>query len=105
VTGLATIVAIGIGTYLLRLSFIAVVGQLTMPDWALVPLRYVAPAVFAAIITPAVFLPGGTFDVSPATNPRVLAALVALAVAWKTKNVVAVIMAGMGVVWLLQAIL
>jgi branched-subunit amino acid transport protein len=35
----------------------------------------------------------------------VLAALVALAVAWKTKNVVAVIVAGMGVVWLLQAIL
>jgi len=105
VTGVAIITGIGIGTYLLRLSFVAIVGQRTMPDWALVPLRYVAPAVLAAIITPAVFLPEGTLDVAPATNPRVLAALVAVAVAWKTKNVVAVIVAGMGVVCLLQALL
>lgn len=103
-TDLAVIVTIGIGTYLTRLSFIGIVGDRTMPDWAMVPLRFVAPAVLAALVAPAVLLRGGSLDVLPATNPRALAALVALVVAWKTKNVAAVIVAGMAVVWLLQAL-
>jgi len=104
-TNLLIVVSVGIGSYLLRVSFVAIVGDRTMPDWALVPLRYVAPAVLAAIIAPAVLMPDGVFDVAPASNPRAIAALVAIAVAWKTKNVIAVIVAGMSVIWLLQALL
>lgn len=104
-TNLLIVVSVGIGSYLLRVSFVAIVGDRTMPDWALVPLRYVAPAVLAAIIAPAVLMPDGIFDVGPASNPRAIAALVAIAVAWKTKNVIAVIVAGMSVIWLLQALL
>ena len=100
----AIIVAIGVGTYLLRLSFIGILGDRTMPDWAIVPLRFVAPAVLAALVAPAVLLRDGSVDVSPATNPRALAALIALLIAWKTKNVTAVIVAGMAVIWLLQAL-
>jgi len=100
----AIIVAIGVGTYLLRLSFIGILGDRTMPDWAMVPLRFVAPAVLAALVAPAVLLRDGSVDVSPATNPRALAALIALLIAWKTKNVTAVIVAGMAVIWLLQAL-
>lgn len=104
-TALATIVTIGIGTYLLRLSFVGILGTRKMPDWAMVPLRFVAPAVLAALVAPAVLLRDGSVDLSPVTNPRALAALVALLIAWKTKNVAAVIVAGMAVVWLLQALL
>ena len=104
-TDLAIIIAIGIGTYLLRLSFVGILGDRTMPGWAMVPVRFVAPAVLAALVAPAVLLPNGSVDLSPATNPRALAALVALLIAWKTKNVAAVIVAGMAVVWLLQAFL
>ena len=104
-TDLLIVVSIGIGSYLLRLSFVAIVGDRTMPDWALVPLRYVAPAVLAAIVAPAVLMPDGVLDVAPASNPRAIAALVAITVAWKTKNVIAVIVAGMSVVWFLQAVL
>ena len=100
----AIIVAIGAGTYLLRLSFIGILGDRTMPDWAMVPLRFVAPAVLAALVAPAVLLREGSVDVSPATNPRALAALIALLIAWKTKNVAAVIVTGMAVIWLLQAL-
>jgi branched-subunit amino acid transport protein len=103
-TDLAVIVTIGVGTYLLRLSFVGIIGDRTMPDWAMVPLRYVAPAVLAALVAPAVLLRDGSLDVVPATNPRAIAALLALVVAWKTKNVAAVIVAGMAVVWLLQAL-
>ena len=101
---LAVIVTIGVGTYLTRLSFIGIIGDRTMPDWAMVPLRFVAPAVLAALVAPAVLLKGGVVDAQPASNPRALAALVALVVAWKTKNVAAVVVAGMAVMWLLQAL-
>jgi len=101
----AIVVAIGIGTYLIRLSFIGIVGDRAMPDWAMVPIRFVAPAVLAALAAPAVLLHDGDLAVSPATNPRALAAAVALLLAWKTKNVAVVIAAGMATVWALQAIL
>ncbi len=104
-TNVAIIFSIGIGTYLLRLSFIGILGNRTMPTWAMVPLRFVAPAVLAALVAPAVLLNDGAVDLSPATNPRALAALIALLIAWKTKNVIAVIVAGMAAVWLLQALL
>lgn len=96
--------AIGIGSYLIRLSFIGIVGNRAMPDWALVPLRFVAPAVLAALVAPAVLLHEGVFTVAPATNPRAIAALVAVLIAWKTKNVAVVITAGMVTVWALQAV-
>lgn len=104
-TDIAIIVTIGVGTYLLRLSFIGILGNRTMPDWAMVPLQYVAPGVLAALVAPAVLLRDNSIDLSPVTNPRALAALIALLIAWKTKSVAAVIVAGMAVVWLLQALL
>lgn len=103
-TNIGIIFAIGIGTYLLRLSFIGIVGDRVMPEWALVPLRFVAPAVLAALIAPAVLLNDGALDVSPASNPRAIAALVALLLAWKTKSVPVVIAAGLITVWALQAL-
>ena len=98
------IFAIGIGTYLLRLSFIGIVGDRVIPEWTLVPLRFVAPAVLAALIAPAVLLNDGALDVSPASNPRAIAALVALLLAWKTRSVPVVIAAGLITVWVLQAL-
>ena len=102
-TNVGIIFAIGIGTYLVRLSFIGVVGDRVMPDWALVPLRFVAPAVLAALIAPAVLLSDGALDLAPGSNPRAIAALVALLLAWKTRSVPVVIAAGMVTVWALQA--
>lgn len=104
-SNIAVIFAIGVGTYLLRLSFIGIVGDRAMPEWALVPLRFVAPAVLAALIAPAVLLNEGSLDVSPASNPRAVAALVALLLAWKTRSVPVVIAAGLTTVWALQALL
>ncbi len=98
------IFVVGIGTYLLRLSFIGIVGDRVMPEWALVPLRFVAPAVLAALIAPAVLLNDGALDLSPASNPRALAAMVALLLAWKTRSVPVVIAAGLATVWALQAL-
>jgi branched-subunit amino acid transport protein len=102
---LAVIVAIGVGTYLMRLSFIGILGTKAVPVWAEAPLRYVAPAVFAALVFPAVLLPDGTLEVTPSANPRLLAAVLAALAAWLTKSVGAAIVVGLGALWILQALL
>lgn len=103
-SNLAIVLVIGVGSYLLRLSFIGVLGTRPMPMWAQRPLKFVAPAVLAALVLPAVLLVDGQADISPAGNPRFLAALVAGLVAWRLKNVAGVIIVGMGLLWILQAV-
>ena len=98
------ILIIGIGTYLERLSFIGIIGDREIPEWAVLPLRYVAPAVFAALVAPAVLLDDGRLALAPATNPEALATVVALLVAWRTRSVAATLVTGMVALWLLQAV-
>lgn len=99
------VIVIGIGTYLTRLSFIGAFGEREMPAWLERPIRFVAPAVLAAIVLPAVLMPEGSIDVVPATNPRFLAAVVATATAIRWRNVTLVIAVGMGSLWLLDWLL
>ena len=47
-------------------------------------------------------LTDGSVDLSPVTNPRFIAAVVAGLVTWRLKNVVWAIVVGMGMLWLLQ---
>jgi branched-subunit amino acid transport protein len=96
---------IGAGTFLTRLSFIGIIGERQIPGWCLPPLRYVAPAVLAALVAPAVILNDGSVDLSPVTNPRLLAAVLAGIVTWRLKNVVWAILVGMTALWLLQWLL
>lgn len=102
---LGIIVAIGAGSYLIRLSFIGILGTRTVPSWAQAPLRYVAPAVFAALVFPAVLLPEGTLEVMPRANPRLLAAVLAALTAWLTKSIGAAMVVGLAALWILQAVL
>jgi branched-subunit amino acid transport protein len=97
-----SVVVIGVGTILTRLSFIGAFGERDMPGWMAQPLRYVAPAVMGAIVLPAVVQPDGVIQLLPTVNPRFLAAVVATAVAYKWRNVSLVIAVGMGSLWLLD---
>ncbi len=99
------VVAVGAGTYFARLSFIGALGRRRLPPVAERALDYVAPAVFAALVFPAVVLREGSVDVAPATNPRLLAAALAALVAWRSKSVVAVFAVGMGALWILDFLL
>ena len=100
---LVVVVVIGIGTYLTRLSFVAVFGRYGVPAWLETPLRYIAPAVLAAIVAPAVISPEGAVDITTA-NPKFIAGLVALVVALRTKSVAWTIVIGMAALWGLQAL-
>ena len=95
---------IGVGTYAMRLSFIGLLGTRPMPIWAQRPLRFVAPAVLAALVVPAVTLSEGAVDVTPLGNPRFVAAVVAALVAWRLRSVAGVIVVGMGLLWVLQGV-
>ena len=91
----------GVGTYLTRASFIALGSQVELPPWCRRALKFVAPAVFAAIVVPPVLGDDGLRGlVTP--DARVLAAALAAAVAYKTKNITSVLVIGMVALWALQ---
>lgn len=94
-----TLFLAGLLTFLTRLSFIALWGRWTPPEWLRRALRYVPPAVLTAIIFPELLIREGNFT---AINPRLFAGLIAAVVAWRTKNIVWTILAGMGALLLLQ---
>ncbi|HVL19927.1 MAG TPA: AzlD domain-containing protein [Amaricoccus sp.] len=94
------IVAIGAGTYLIRYSFIGLVGDRRLPAWATRLLRYVPMAVMPGLAAPLVVWPQAT---GGETDPaRVLAALIALAIGTATRGVLGAIVGGMGALYLAQ---
>jgi len=96
-----TMLIVGILTFGIRLSFIVILDRWQPPDLIQRSLRFVPVAILTAIIVPELVMPGGTVDIS-ISNLRMLAGIVAMLVAWKTKNIVWTIIAGMGALLGLQ---
>ncbi len=99
-----TIVVMGLITYALRLALMGLLAHAAVPVGLQRALRFVPPAVLAAIIAPELLRPGGQLDLTPG-NTRLLAGTLAAVIAWRTRNVVATIAAGMLALWLLEALL
>ena len=95
--------AIGLGTFSMRFSFIYLFGRITMPEWLRRALKYVPAAVLAALVFPALTHPAGTLDIS-LNNLRLLAGLGGAIAAWKTRNVLWTLITGMALLWILQAL-
>jgi branched-subunit amino acid transport protein len=98
------IIGMGIITYLLRLTFIALLGRVQLPPLLGTALHYVPAAVLSAIIFPEILLASGRLDVS-LSNPRLLAGIVATGVAYRTRNALITIIVGMIVLWIAQWLL
>jgi branched-subunit amino acid transport protein len=89
------IMGLGLGSFLLRLSFLGIIGNRPMPEWVLRHLRYTAVAVLPAMVTPLILFPqatGGTLDAV-----RLGAAVATVVISFWTKNVVLTIFGGAGV--------
>lgn len=97
------IIGMGVITYGIRLSMIVLLEKVEIPDRLRQALRFVPSAVLSAIIFPELLQPGGHLDVSSG-NDRLLAGLLAMIVAWRTKNVLWTIAIGMAALWLLQSL-
>jgi len=94
------IITLGIGTFLIRFSFLGLLGGRELPEWLIRHLRYVPVAVMPGLVAPLVAWPaatGGTLD--PA---RSLAALAALAIGAWFRSVLGAIFGGMVVLYLGQ---
>ena len=97
------IIGLGIGTYLIRFSFIGIVGNRPLPEWALRHLRSVAVAVMPGLIAPLVVWPPATGGEPDAA--RLLAALAAFVIGIGFNSVLGAVFGGMGVLYLVQFLL
>lgn len=97
------IILLGLGSFGLRFIFLGMIGDRPMPDWVMRRLRYTAVAVLPGLVAPLVVWPtatGGVLDM-----PRLAAALTTLAVGYVTKNVLAAIFSGAGMLYLMLYLL
>ena len=96
------ILAIGIATYAFRLSFIHLFGRIDeVPSRVSRVLRFVPPAVLAALVVPDLLTIRPTLAAT-LVDDRLIAGAVAAVVAWRTENVFATIAVGMTALWLLR---
>jgi branched-subunit amino acid transport protein len=51
------IVLLGVGTFLIRFSFLGLIGNRELPEWVLRHLRYTAVAILPAMVAPLVLWP------------------------------------------------
>ncbi|NMC53171.1 MAG: AzlD domain-containing protein [Chloroflexi bacterium] len=84
-------------TYLPRVLPVLYLAGRTLPRAVEVWLRYVPPAVLAAMLLPALVMPNGALDLS-LNNLYWLAAIPAFGVAWKTRSLFAPVLTGMALV-------
>lgn len=97
------VIAIGIGTILLRGSFLALLGPGSIPRPLQRALRFVPAAVFPAIALPAVLLINGAYAIT-FDNYRIYAAIVAGVVGYRTKSLALTMVAGLATLWTLNGL-
>jgi branched-subunit amino acid transport protein len=96
-------ILLGLGSFALRFVFLGLIGNRPMPEWVMRHLRYTAVAVLPGLVAPLVVWPTATDGVLDL--PRLAAALTTLGIGYLTKNVLAAIFSGAGVLYLLLYLL
>ena len=96
-------IALAMGTFALRYSFIYLFGKVDVPHWLRDALKFVPASVLAALVFPALVYAEGSLNLT-LNNIRLLAGIGGAIVAWKTKNVLWTILVGMVLLWILQAL-
>ncbi|MFZ3582229.1 AzlD domain-containing protein [Loktanella sp. DJP18] len=86
------IAVLAVGTFLIRFSFLGLIGNRPMPGIVLRLLRYTPVAVLPGLVAPLVLWPAATGGQPDAV--RLAAAVVALAVGLWTRQVIWAILAG-----------
>jgi branched-subunit amino acid transport protein len=97
------IVVAGIGSYLLRMLPVALLGLFRTPAWLDRAGVLVAPVAFAALAATAVA--GGTGGTGAGVLARLVAVTVAAGVAHRTRSTAATLVVGMAALWIASAVL
>ncbi len=88
----SVIAVLAVGTFLIRFSFLGIIGDRPLPPLVLRLLRYTPVAVIPALVAPQVVWPnatGGEFD-----PVRLIAGIASLIVGYATRKVLPAIFAG-----------
>jgi len=88
------ILGLALTSFVPRASFILLFARWPVPPLVRRGLRYVPAAVFSAILVPELVLVAGSVHIG-LDNPRLLAGVLAGAIAWRTRNTLLTIVAGM----------
>jgi branched-subunit amino acid transport protein len=92
------IIGMALVTFGVRYPVLALLGKVSLPVPVFRALKYVPPAVLAAIILPSWVLPEGTLDLR-LTNDYLIAGVITALVAWRTRSVLLTIVLGMLALW------
>lgn len=98
------IVGMAILTFLTRFAFALAFKRFKVSEKWNALMIYVSIAVFTTIIVPALLLPEEKLDIS-IQNEYLIAGLIALLVAYKTKNLVGTVIIGISIILLLRFVL
>jgi len=96
----AIILGMGIGTFVIRFSFLGLIGDRALPPFVLRLLRYTAVAVIPGLMAPLVVWPAATGGEPDAA--RLAAALVTLALGLWFRNVLLAVFGGVAALYLVQ---
>lgn len=99
-----TLLVAGLLTYAIRASFLVSVGRFHLSHTARRALRFVPVAVLTALIVPDLLVQNERI-VLGLDNHRLIAGLVAILVAWRTRNTLLTIGVGMAVLGVLMVLL
>jgi branched-subunit amino acid transport protein len=95
------ILAASVGTFAIRLSFIALFGRFDVPPRLEQALGFVPAAVLTALVAPRLVYLDGALALGPG-NERLLAGALAAVVAWRTESMLWTIVVGMVALWTLE---
>jgi|TARA_B110000438_G_C15296075_1_gene429051 branched-subunit amino acid transport protein len=90
----------GVITFLTRFTMIFLLKKDILSNKAKKILSFVPSAIFPAIIFPPIFLDStGTLDID--SNPKILAAIIAIVIGYFSKDIIATIFSGLISYWIL----
>lgn len=102
-TEIILIVGMSLVTFLIRYPMLVLVGRIELPRPIFDALKFVPVAVLTAICIPAMVMPKNEVWIG-VNNAYLIGGIVAIGVAWRTKNLLLTIIVGMGVFLLWRAL-
>ncbi|GAB5446917.1 AzlD domain-containing protein [Gymnodinialimonas sp.] len=97
------IATLGVATYIIRFSFLGLIGDRELPEWLLRHLRYTPVAILPALVTPLVVWPTTTGGaLSP---PHLAGAIFAVSIGYWRKSPIWAVVAGMGAFLVVRAVM
>ena len=89
------ITAMAMVTFLIRYPLLAFSSRIKLPSQLIEALNYLPPAILTAIVVPEILMPTNAKIALSFTNARLIGAIAAILISWRTKNLLFTIIGGM----------